>query len=57
MAHAEIDVAMGSDAVRFFSERFEREGDPARAEKEKAYMKSELAFHGITMAAVRAAAR
>lgn len=46
-----------TDAVAFFTERFEREGDPARAEKEKAYMKSALSFHGVSMALVRAAAR
>jgi len=42
-------------AERFFRERFTALGDPARAAQEKAYMKSELRFHGVTMPAIRRA--
>lgn len=45
------------DAIAFFSERFEREGDRARAEHEKAYMKSELAFRNVSNAAIRDVSR
>ncbi|MCK6546533.1 DNA alkylation repair protein [Myxococcota bacterium] len=36
---------------------FEGAGDPARAEKEKVYLKSPRAFHGVTVPFVRAAAK
>ena len=37
--------------------RFAAEGSPARAKQQKAYMKSELGFHGVTMPEIRTAAR
>ncbi|UJR86927.1 DNA alkylation repair protein [Sandaracinus amylolyticus] len=50
-------MTTANDAIAFFTARFEAEGDPERAASEKAYMKSELAFHGVPMAAIRSAAR
>lgn len=37
--------------------RFSAEGDPSSAVSQKAYMKSALSFHGVTMATVRAAGK
>ena len=42
--------------IGFLERRFREEGDPRRAEGARAYMKSELAFHGVTAAQVRRAA-
>jgi 3-methyladenine DNA glycosylase AlkD len=44
-------------AGRFFRARFRAVGDPIRARGAKAYMKSELAFHGITQKQLRDACR
>jgi 3-methyladenine DNA glycosylase AlkD len=43
-----------SDPTKFFRDRFRAVGTEERADYEKAYMKSELAFHGVTMPQVRA---
>jgi 3-methyladenine DNA glycosylase AlkD len=40
----------------FFEERFRRQGTRARATGQKAYMKSDLAFFGVTASQVRGAA-
>jgi 3-methyladenine DNA glycosylase AlkD len=45
------------DAVEFFASRFAAAGDPAIAAAQKAYMKSALAFHGVTIAPIRSASR
>src|SRR5688572_6640136 len=45
----------GQDAVGFFRKRFRAEGRADRAAQEKRYMKSELSFHGVDMAALRRA--
>jgi 3-methyladenine DNA glycosylase AlkD len=39
--------------VRHFRRRFRALGNPARAESEKAYMKSALRFHGVSAAILR----
>jgi 3-methyladenine DNA glycosylase AlkD len=44
-------------AERHFRARFEAEGDASSAAAQKKYMKSELAFHGITNAVLRASCR
>ncbi|WP_394827398.1 DNA alkylation repair protein [Pendulispora albinea] len=44
------------DAVRFFRARFRAEGDADRARQEKAYLKSTLRFHGVSIPKVRRAA-
>jgi 3-methyladenine DNA glycosylase AlkD len=43
------------EAVAFFRKRFRAEGSPTRAAQEKRYMKSDLSFHGVDMAALRRA--
>jgi 3-methyladenine DNA glycosylase AlkD len=43
-------------AVTWFADRFRAEGNAARAAAEKAYLKSELRFHGVTAPQVRRAA-
>ncbi len=45
----------GEAAVRFFRARFRALGSPERARYERAYMKSELRFHGVTAPQLRAA--
>ena len=42
-------------AVAWLERRFAAAGQPARAEQERAYMKSALRFHGVDQATVRAA--
>lgn len=44
-----------SDAPDFFGEHFRALGDPERAVGEKAYLKSPLRFHGVTVPEVRRA--
>jgi hypothetical protein len=44
-------------AEQFFRKRFRQCGTAARAAGEKAYLKSPLRFHGVTMPDIRAAAR
>ncbi len=43
-----------ADAVRFFRSRFRPLADPARAAGQRAYMKSDLEFYGVTTPQVRA---
>ena len=50
-------MSIAAEAERFFRARFEAAADAERAAYEKAYMKSQLAFHGVTSAVIRAAAR
>lgn len=45
------------DAVAWFRKRFRAEGDSESAVAQRAYMKSELAFHGVSSAQIRSAAR
>ena len=45
------------DAVAWFRKRFRAEGDPKSAVAQRAYMKSELKFHGVSSAQIRGAAR
>jgi 3-methyladenine DNA glycosylase AlkD len=47
-------VKDGKSAVRFFRKRFVEIGAPDRAAGERAYMKSELEFHGVTTPQLRA---
>lgn len=42
--------------IEFFETRFRRLGTKARADGQKAYMKSSLRFHGVTQPQIRAAA-
>jgi 3-methyladenine DNA glycosylase AlkD len=44
-------------AAAFFRDRFRAEGDADTAKAQRAYMKSELHFHGVSAAQLRAAAR
>jgi 3-methyladenine DNA glycosylase AlkD len=46
-----------NQAVAFFRTRFRAAGRPERVAGEKAYMKSSLAFHGVTAGDVRSASR
>jgi 3-methyladenine DNA glycosylase AlkD len=46
-----------ASASAYFRKRFSAEGDSGAAKSQRAYMKSELAFHGISQAQLRAAAR
>jgi 3-methyladenine DNA glycosylase AlkD len=43
--------------IEAIARRFRAEGDPERAAAERAYLKSELRFHGVGMPGVRAAAK
>jgi len=49
--------SIAAAAESFFRARFESHADAERARKEKAYMKSELAFHGVTSTVVHASVR
>lgn len=40
-----------------FSREFAKAGDPARAEKERAYLKTDHRFHGVAIPFIRAAAK
>ncbi len=44
-------------AVTYFRSRFQAEGDPKQAPIQRAYMKTELEFHGVTQPQIRKAAR
>jgi 3-methyladenine DNA glycosylase AlkD len=44
---------LGEGAVTSFRKRFRAEGRAERAAQEKRYMKSDLSFHGVDMAAIR----
>ena len=46
---------MPENAVAWFETRFAAAGKPARAEYERAYMKSTLRFHGVDQATIRRA--
>ncbi len=46
-----------ASAAAFFRARFRAEGNPVSASAQRAYMKSELHFHGVSSAQMRAAAR
>ena len=50
-------MAARLSGVRFFESRFAEAGDGERAVWEKKYMKSELRFHGVTSAVMRASVR
>jgi 3-methyladenine DNA glycosylase AlkD len=50
-------VDLGPGAVAFFTPRLRRAGSAARAEGEKAYLKSDLRFWGTGQDSIRAAAR
>jgi 3-methyladenine DNA glycosylase AlkD len=50
-------VAPGAGAVAFFTRRLRRAGSAARAEGEKAYLKSDLRFWGTGQDPIRAAVR
>jgi 3-methyladenine DNA glycosylase AlkD len=44
------------DSVRFFRSLFRAAGEAERARQQQAYMKTELSFHGVEMATIRAGA-
>ena len=50
-------MTVASDAVTFFTRRLRRAGSAARANGEKAYLKSELRFWGTGLQPIRAAVR
>jgi 3-methyladenine DNA glycosylase AlkD len=50
-------VVLGPGATRFFTRRLRRAGSAARAQGEKAYLKSDLRFWGTTQDSIRAAVR
>lgn len=48
-------LSPAAEALQFFRGRLRREARPERAEKEKAYLKSDLRFYGAGQPAIRAA--